>query len=254
MSSEGGRFKRAFQRLSASNEDLEASDIRKVCDGHRMARISDVHDREYVKVGGTVKQVALAPRAGTPTLEATLYDGTGSVTVVFLGRRRMAGVDPECRWRSSAGSASATVSASCSTRAMSSGSDAAETDRVSVEALVRRTSVRRARWQAGDARGRPPDRRVHHHLGGEPSPQAVAGHLARARGGLPGRPGRAAFDRPVRSQCARCDRHRGGLRAPVRAGRGRVPARAHLQQRLRGRAVALERWSDGRWSGSSSAV
>jgi RecG-like helicase len=94
MSSEGGRFRRAFQRLSASNEDLEASDIRKVCDGHRMARISDVHDREYVKVGGTVKQVALAPRAGTPTLEATLYDGTGSVTVVFLGRRRMAGVDP----------------------------------------------------------------------------------------------------------------------------------------------------------------
>jgi RecG-like helicase len=94
MSTEGGRFRRALQRLSASNEDLEASDIRKVCDGHRMARIADVRDREFVKVGGTVKQVALAPRAGTPTLEATLYDGTGALTVVFLGRRRMAGVDP----------------------------------------------------------------------------------------------------------------------------------------------------------------
>ena len=59
-----------------------------------MARIADVPDREYVKLGGTVKQVALAPRAGTPTLEASLYDGTGSVTLVWLGRRRMAGVDP----------------------------------------------------------------------------------------------------------------------------------------------------------------
>lgn len=94
MSSEGGRFRRAFRRLSASTEDLEAHDIREVCEGHRIARIADVGNREYVKIGGTIKQVALAPRAGTPTLEATLYDGTGTVTVVWLGRRHLAGIDP----------------------------------------------------------------------------------------------------------------------------------------------------------------
>ena len=45
-------------------------------------------------VAGTLRAVTLKPLAGVPTLEAELYDGTGSVTLVFLGRRRIRGVDP----------------------------------------------------------------------------------------------------------------------------------------------------------------
>ena len=36
----------------------------------------------------------LRPLAGVPTLEAELYDGTGNVTLVFLGRRRIRGIEP----------------------------------------------------------------------------------------------------------------------------------------------------------------
>ena len=36
---------------------------------------------------------ALRPRAGVPTLEAELYDGTGSVLLVWLGRRRIGGIE-----------------------------------------------------------------------------------------------------------------------------------------------------------------
>ena len=33
---------------------------------------------------------------GVPALEAELYDGTGSVVLVWLGRRRIAGIVPGC--------------------------------------------------------------------------------------------------------------------------------------------------------------
>ncbi len=34
------------------------------------------------------------PRAGVPALEAELWDGTGAVTVIWLGRRQIPGIDP----------------------------------------------------------------------------------------------------------------------------------------------------------------
>jgi hypothetical protein len=49
---------------------------------------------EPVCLAGTLQAVVLRPLAGVPTLEAELYDGTGTVTLVWLGRRRIRGIDP----------------------------------------------------------------------------------------------------------------------------------------------------------------
>src|SRR5436190_20196604 len=49
---------------------------------------------EPVCVAGSLRAVVLRPLAGVPTLEAELYDGTGTVTLVWLGRRRIRGIDP----------------------------------------------------------------------------------------------------------------------------------------------------------------
>jgi predicted thioesterase len=43
--------------------------------------------------------VTLRPRAGVPALEAELYDGSGSLYVVWLGRRHIAGIEPGRRLR-----------------------------------------------------------------------------------------------------------------------------------------------------------
>ena len=50
--------------------------------------------REKVVVQGTLKTVTLRPRGGVPALEAELYDGTGSINVIWLGRRRISGIAP----------------------------------------------------------------------------------------------------------------------------------------------------------------
>ena len=56
--------------------------------------IADSPDRERVKLRGSLRTVTLRPRAGVPALEAELSDGTGVILVVWLGRRRIAGIDP----------------------------------------------------------------------------------------------------------------------------------------------------------------
>jgi hypothetical protein len=41
-----------------------------------------------------VSTVTITPRAGHPALEVELRDGSGAVTLVWLGRRQIPGIDP----------------------------------------------------------------------------------------------------------------------------------------------------------------
>jgi len=56
--------------------------------------IGEALDRAPVRLRGTLRTVTLRPRGGVPALEAELYDGTGSITVIWLGRRRIGGIQP----------------------------------------------------------------------------------------------------------------------------------------------------------------
>lgn len=56
--------------------------------------IADAEDRSLVDIQGSLRTVTLRPRGGVPALEAELYDGSGVITVIWLGRRRIAGIEP----------------------------------------------------------------------------------------------------------------------------------------------------------------
>lgn len=89
-----GRLRRALQRLTADEEDLEAADLQLESEQAGATAVAACHLRGEVCVAGTLRCVVLRPRAGVPTLEAELYDGSGTVTLIFLGRRRIRGIDP----------------------------------------------------------------------------------------------------------------------------------------------------------------
>jgi amino acid transporter len=55
--------------------------------------ISDIRWRDRVTVEGRVRAVRVAPQHDSPTLELILDDGTASISIVFLGRRALAGVE-----------------------------------------------------------------------------------------------------------------------------------------------------------------
>ncbi|MGH3471897.1 MAG: OB-fold nucleic acid binding domain-containing protein [Nocardioidaceae bacterium] len=89
-----GKIRRALKKWSASSADLEADELQAERVVQGCQNIREVTDRELVVVYGHLKDVSLAPRAGTPTVEASLYDGSGVVTLVWLGRRKIPGIKP----------------------------------------------------------------------------------------------------------------------------------------------------------------
>jgi hypothetical protein len=92
---EKSRLRRTISRW-ASPDDQHARDLRRTfaADEAGIDQIGDAVDRERVRLRGTLRTVTLRPRGGVPALEAELYDGTGSITVIWLGRRQISGVVP----------------------------------------------------------------------------------------------------------------------------------------------------------------
>jgi hypothetical protein len=81
------------QRLGASVAELDRTRLQDRCRGLDVTPIDEAPRRVPVRVGGEVKRVIVAPRNGVPNLEVMVSDGTGSITAVFAGRRRIAGID-----------------------------------------------------------------------------------------------------------------------------------------------------------------
>ena len=90
---ERGKLRRSISRW-ANSGDQDARDLRKTHEGQDVVRIGDAALREPVRMRGTLRTVTLRPRGGVPALEAELSDGTGAVTIVWLGRRQITGIEP----------------------------------------------------------------------------------------------------------------------------------------------------------------
>ena len=91
---EPGRLKRAMRRLTADAEAVDSASLRSEAAASGAQPVKQCQLGTPVCIAGTLKAVVLRPLAGVPTLEAELYDGTGTVTLIWLGRRRIRGIDP----------------------------------------------------------------------------------------------------------------------------------------------------------------
>lgn len=87
------RLRRTISRW-ANPDEADARDLRETYTGVGVLSIGEAPDRDRVRLRGTLRTVTLRPRGGVPALEAELYDGTGTVTIIWLGRRRIAGIGP----------------------------------------------------------------------------------------------------------------------------------------------------------------
>jgi RecG-like helicase len=87
-------LKRLFRRFTASDRELDAENLQAFSARSGAEKVCDCPRGRYVTVTGRLTSVRYTPRTNQPTLEAELFDGTGSITLVFLGRRRIAGIEP----------------------------------------------------------------------------------------------------------------------------------------------------------------
>jgi hypothetical protein len=89
-----GWFSRTLQRLTADDQTIDAEELRAEAESAGCEPVAACRKGELVTVTGRLKSVVYTPRETVPTLEAELFDGSGSVTLVWLGRRRIPGIEP----------------------------------------------------------------------------------------------------------------------------------------------------------------
>jgi len=80
--------------MVAGNEELEAEELLREAGDVGAVPIHTCGERERVCVSGTLRTVTLGPRGGSSALVAELYDGSDAVDLVWLGRRKIAGIEP----------------------------------------------------------------------------------------------------------------------------------------------------------------
>lgn len=84
-----------LHRLTASPSRLDAADLQeKVEQRSGCVPMSELQRGGCVQVLGRLRAVVYTPSETLPTLEAELFDGTDSIDLVWLGRRRIAGIEP----------------------------------------------------------------------------------------------------------------------------------------------------------------
>lgn len=83
-----------LHRLTASDEELEAQELQRESAETGATPVGRCQRGQLVSVTGRLRTVVYTPRTNLPTLEADLYDGSDVVTLIWLGRRHIAGIEP----------------------------------------------------------------------------------------------------------------------------------------------------------------
>jgi len=85
---------RLLDRWLPSADEVEADELRERALDRSCQVVADAPVAVPLSVMGTLRTVTLRPRADVPALEAELYDGTGTLTLIWLGRRAIRGITP----------------------------------------------------------------------------------------------------------------------------------------------------------------
>lgn len=88
----GSGLRDRLHKITAPQSEREAAEIASQCRSSGATAVTACQVGQQVAVAGTVRSVRLAPLAGAPTFEVDLYDGSGTVRLVFLGRRTIRGL------------------------------------------------------------------------------------------------------------------------------------------------------------------
>lgn len=88
------RLTQYFKNLVASQVDLDAAKLRDTVELMGASAASQCVVGESVKIRGTIRAVRIRSQESVPMVEAELWDGTGYISLLWLGRRQIKGIAP----------------------------------------------------------------------------------------------------------------------------------------------------------------
>lgn len=83
-----------LRRLTASAHTLDAAELETDVERLNCCRIDNAAQGAVATVSGRLRSVVFTPNEKVPTLRAELFDGTDTMELVWLGRRRIPGIEP----------------------------------------------------------------------------------------------------------------------------------------------------------------
>ncbi|SEM32182.1 MULTISPECIES: OB-fold nucleic acid binding domain-containing protein [Rhodococcus] len=89
-----GYFRRLTRRLTEDLDQLDAEAMVESSQASGAQRACDCSRGEEVTMLGRLRSVETCAKASTANMEAEFFDGTEAVTLVWIGRRRIAGIEP----------------------------------------------------------------------------------------------------------------------------------------------------------------
>jgi hypothetical protein len=87
-------LRRALRRITASDADLDAEQLQRDAQSAGCTPIQQAERGQMISVTGRLRTVVHTPRTDLPTLEAELFDGSDVLTLIWLGRRSISGIEP----------------------------------------------------------------------------------------------------------------------------------------------------------------
>ncbi|CAM3417539.1 DNA-binding protein [Stackebrandtia soli] len=91
MPRQQSRAARFLEGLTATEEELYAASVR---DESEVAACSRPVRGERVHIVGRLTTVVMSPASGLPTVQAELFNGDFTVTLLWIGRGRIVGIEP----------------------------------------------------------------------------------------------------------------------------------------------------------------
>lgn len=87
-----GKWMSRLRHALSSSAELESVHLRDVSLASGARTIEQARLRDYITLQGVISMVTLNPSRGSRWLEADIDDGTGRVTLVWIGRRELPGI------------------------------------------------------------------------------------------------------------------------------------------------------------------
>ncbi|MCH7232643.1 OB-fold nucleic acid binding domain-containing protein [Glycomyces sp. L485] len=85
-----------MRRLAVPSQELFAENVRRETDTD-YTPVDRLEARRPAAVAGRLRTVVLRTEGRSPSVEAELFDGTGQVGLVWMGRRRIVGLEAGTR-------------------------------------------------------------------------------------------------------------------------------------------------------------
>lgn len=84
-------------RLFAPTDEIDAERARREAERAGYDNVRDIGGRQKVALTGFISSMVIHPRSAAASVEADLFDGTGTITLIWLGREGIPGIVPGTR-------------------------------------------------------------------------------------------------------------------------------------------------------------